>query len=119
MDRRSFLKLFAAAAPVAAVAPTYFFAPVGGWHSDVIVHAPPTVMGVQQRLNAAMDRIDDYMNRVKRGTEEHIFHATRAGIYDNGVKISKDINPELLYGLPYWQVRPPYLSDTYLGISRS
>lgn len=31
MNRRAFLKLFAAAGPVAAVAPTYFFAPVGGW----------------------------------------------------------------------------------------
>ena len=36
MDRRSFLKLFGLAAPIAAVAPTYFFAPIGGWHSDVI-----------------------------------------------------------------------------------
>ena len=36
LDRRQFLRLFAAAAPVAAVAPKYFFAPVGGWHSDVI-----------------------------------------------------------------------------------
>jgi hypothetical protein len=35
MDRRSFLKLFAAAGPVAAVAPTYFFAPVGGWRPRV------------------------------------------------------------------------------------
>jgi hypothetical protein len=32
MNRRNFLKLFASAAPVAVVAPTYFFAPVGGWH---------------------------------------------------------------------------------------
>jgi hypothetical protein len=31
MNRRASLKLFAAAGPVAAVAPTYFFAPVGGW----------------------------------------------------------------------------------------
>ena len=38
MNRRDFLRLFAAAAPVAAVAPKYFFAPVGGWHSDLIVH---------------------------------------------------------------------------------
>lgn len=43
MDRRSFLKLFAAAGPVAAVAPTYFFAPIGGWKSDVIVH-PKVIM---------------------------------------------------------------------------
>lgn len=31
MNRRSFLRMLASAAPVAAVAPTYFFAPVGGW----------------------------------------------------------------------------------------
>lgn len=31
MNRRNFLKLLASAAPVAAVAPKYFFAPVGGW----------------------------------------------------------------------------------------
>lgn len=36
MDRRGFLKLFATALPVAAVAPTYFFAPIGGWESDII-----------------------------------------------------------------------------------
>jgi len=46
MDRRSFLKLFAAAGPVAVVAPKYFFAPVGGWKSDVIVH-PRTATGAQ------------------------------------------------------------------------
>lgn len=38
MNRRNFLKLFASAAPVAAVAPKYFFAPLGGWHSEVIAN---------------------------------------------------------------------------------
>lgn len=33
MNRRSFLSLFGSAAAVAAVKPTYFFAPVGGWKS--------------------------------------------------------------------------------------
>lgn len=32
MNRRHFLKLLSATAPVAAAAPTYFFAPRGGWH---------------------------------------------------------------------------------------
>lgn len=45
MDRRGFLKLFAAAAPVAAIAPKYFFAPIGGWQSDVI-HSPWTTIGI-------------------------------------------------------------------------
>lgn len=31
MNRRSFLRILAGAAPVAAIAPTYFFAPLGGW----------------------------------------------------------------------------------------
>lgn len=35
MNRRNFLKMLASAAPVAAVAPTYFFAPPGGWRSTV------------------------------------------------------------------------------------
>jgi hypothetical protein len=45
MNRRGFLKLFASAAPVAVVAPTYFFAPIGGWKSDVIVN--PDYYGIQ------------------------------------------------------------------------
>lgn len=98
MDRRSFLKLFAAAGPVAAAAPTYFFAPVGGWKSDTIVNpfvSPPwmagdQVIGIQERLNRSLQLIDDYMERV-------------AG----------------LNGIPYWHVKPPYISDTYLGIART
>lgn len=38
VSRRSFLRLLGMAAPVAAAAPKYFFAPVGGWHSDVIAN---------------------------------------------------------------------------------
>jgi hypothetical protein len=38
MDRRSFLRNLLGAAPVIAVAPKYFFAPIGGWKSDVIVN---------------------------------------------------------------------------------
>jgi hypothetical protein len=37
MDRRGFLKMLGLAAPV-AIAPTYFFAPIGGWKSDVIIN---------------------------------------------------------------------------------
>lgn len=37
LTRRGFLKMLGMAAPVAAVAPKYFFAPIGGWTSDVIV----------------------------------------------------------------------------------
>ena len=67
MNRRSFLKLFAAAGPVAAVAPTYFFAPVGGWKSDVILNPWDTLTPYQVRLNAALQAIDSYMERVNLG----------------------------------------------------
>jgi hypothetical protein len=33
MNRRGFFKLLGLAAPVAVVAPKYFFAPIGGWQS--------------------------------------------------------------------------------------
>jgi hypothetical protein len=63
MNRRSFLKLFTAAGPVAAVAPTYFFAPVGGWKSDVIIDP----FSYQVRFDKALQLIDDYMERVNEG----------------------------------------------------
>jgi hypothetical protein len=44
LTRRGFLQLFGLAAPVAAVAPTYFFAPVGGWHSDTIVNPNEAIL---------------------------------------------------------------------------
>lgn len=57
MDRRGFLKLFAAAAPVAAIAPTYFFAPIGGWQSDVI-HSPYSWdFGLSPRSNVIIHNI--------------------------------------------------------------
>jgi hypothetical protein len=89
MNRRSFLKLFAAAGPVAAVAPTYFFAPVGGWKSDVVVN-PNSVP-----------------------TLDRVYFLGKNGIYENGKLIST--SPEL-WGLPYWQVND---SGVYAGISRS
>lgn len=95
MDRRSFLKLFAAAVPVAAVAPTYFFAPVGGWKSDTIIN--PSEMIVDN---------------------DRMYFVGKDGIYENGLLISSNIDPDL-WGLAYWQTKPPHLSDTYLGIART
>ena len=44
MNRRSFLRgLFGAAA--VATAPTYFFAPIGGWKSDTIVNPNEVAIG--------------------------------------------------------------------------
>lgn len=51
MDRRGFLKLFATALPVAAVAPTYFFAPIGGWKSKAIWHSPWDTWSYSPRSN--------------------------------------------------------------------
>jgi len=107
MNRRSFLKLFATAGPAAVVAPTYFFAPVGGWHSDVIFHpADPTS---HEDVIAAQEA-------------SRMYYRGKNGIYENGSEGLRPLSveiPPVLWGLPYWQVRPPYLSDTYLGISRS
>jgi hypothetical protein len=55
MDRRSFLKLFAAAGPVAVVAPKYFFAPVGGWRAQPKVD--PRLFAYQKMLNDFSNRI--------------------------------------------------------------
>jgi len=37
MDRREFLRMLGMAGPVAAAAPTYFFAPIGGWVQPTFV----------------------------------------------------------------------------------
>jgi hypothetical protein len=63
MNRRSFLKLLSAVAPVAAVTPTYFFAPVGGWKSDVISH--PYSLSFGQRPLSNLDNewhISEYLS---------------------------------------------------------
>lgn len=91
MNRRSFLKLFTAV----TVAPTYFFAPVGGWKSDTIINPNEIVVD-----------------------NDRMYFMSKEGIYENGLLISSPIDPEL-WGLPYWTTRPPYLSDTYMGIARS
>lgn len=57
LTRRGFFRLFggaAAAVAVAAVAPTYFIPPIGGWKSDVILYpqmpAIPEEIWEAQRL---------------------------------------------------------------------
>lgn len=88
MNRRSFLKIFAAAGPVAAVAPTYFFAPVGGWKSDVIVNP------LQERLDASCRIMDDYMARVEYGMFLHdvgIPYWHVPGISDTYLGISRTV----------------------------
>lgn len=59
MDRRAFLRFLGGAAPVAAVAPTYFFHPA--------------------QARAAAE----------------------------------------IFGIPYYQTKPPYIGDEYMGISRN
>lgn len=48
MNRRGFLKLFggaAAATAAAAIAPKYFFAPIGGWKSSILVNPIECTIG--------------------------------------------------------------------------
>lgn len=42
MNRRGFLKMLGMAAPVAAVAPSYFFAPTSGWDTIPSGHSVPS-----------------------------------------------------------------------------
>lgn len=57
MNRRSFLKLFAAAGPAAAIAPTYFFAPIGGWKSDLIINPNLPLRFVDLRAKDYLDAL--------------------------------------------------------------
>lgn len=47
MNRRGFLKLFGGAAVAASANPVRFFAPIGGWKSDVIVNPNNGIFGLQ------------------------------------------------------------------------
>lgn len=64
MDRRSFLKgLFAgtAAAVIAETIParSYFFAPIGGWQSDLIFHPPKLMFNPPAEwFKPALGRVD-------------------------------------------------------------
>lgn len=98
MNRRAFLKLFAAAGPVAAIAPTYFFAPVGGWKSDLIVKPDPRMIMVSNPTGP------DWL-------KERFVNAKQREVIESGLPMS-------LWGLQYWATKPPYISDEYMGISR-
>ena len=92
MDRRSFLKLFAAAGPVAAVAPTYFFAPVGGW--DLEAHNRAKLAEIAKLYHQSW-----LVNMVQRDTERlreqfwYCHPAQRAAI--------EALTPMHLWGLQY------------------
>jgi len=94
MDRREFLRMLGMAGPVAAAAPTYFFAPIGGWHSDVIVNPNRKVVIVSNPSGPSSWVKQYFLDAQARG--ESIEH--------------------LLWGLPYYQTKPP---AEYLGISRA
>ena len=116
MDRRAFLRLFAAAGPVAAVAPTYFFAPVGGWKSDVIVHpdepclTAEMVRKFQHLMDRAMSNPSGIENSILR--DSYVHPKQREAV--EAIMV-----PEELWGLPYCQSKQPYIADEYMGISRS
>jgi hypothetical protein len=104
MNRRYFLKLFAAAGPVAAVAPTYFFAPVGGWKTR-------TPAGdAFARFLARMNSTDSV--ETAAGRQFWYTHPAHKPMID---ELFKPV-PEELWGLPYYQTKPPYIAETYGGI---
>jgi hypothetical protein len=64
MNRRNFLKMLASSVPVAAVAPTYFFAPVGGWPRSEY----------QRRMDAAQRIIEKWCAEVGSAQNVYYFH---------------------------------------------
>lgn len=64
MDRRSFLKMLGAAAPVAAISPTYFFAPKGGWHRTYSFKDVTGIFVPDYRLSTAITDDLDSLGRI-------------------------------------------------------
>jgi hypothetical protein len=86
MNRRRFLQMLGMAAPVAAVAPTYFFAPVGGWHSDVIAH-PPTLLEFAQMIIVSTPS-----ERRRSWLEEHF----KRGMYEELIWIANPAQAKVI-----------------------
>jgi hypothetical protein len=62
LSRRSFLGMLGLGAATAAVAPTYFFAPIGGWKSDTIINP------LYNEVSAAeLEQVRDYLVTVTPG----------------------------------------------------
>lgn len=92
MDRRNFLRVLAGAAAAPAV--THFLPPIGGWHSDVIVHpARPDMLGdiVAAQLEAIISaqRKDWGRERIMR-----ILAAERIALWTHGgyITYSRTVN---------------------------
>lgn len=91
MNRRSFLGLLGGLC--AASATSYFFAPIGGWKSDVISHAPMPAWAVisvwprpwfehediQQRMNRSMNILNTHFAEMKGA------YAPRGNGYPEGI----------------------------------
>ena len=60
LTRRGFLRLLGLAAPVAVAAPKYFFAPIGGWKSDVIFN-PENVLNCPSLSAVAAIQMEQVM----------------------------------------------------------
>jgi hypothetical protein len=98
MNRRNFLRILAgtAASPIIAPAVTYFLPPVGGWPI----------------LETAIGQQPPYRGLVRLISNPSGPSWVRDQFLVPGL-------PQELWGLQYWQVKPPYISDEYLGISRA
>lgn len=88
MNRRNFLKLFAGAAPVAAVAPTYFFAPVGGWPK-----VDPRLTEYQRMLLSFAERMTSPEPETAMGQQQLWY-----------MHPAQRVAAEKLWGLPYYQM---------------
>lgn len=83
MNRRRFLSILAGTAAASTV--SYFLPPIGGWHSDVIAHAPEwghmnyslgfqcpseiwSVSGQRAALERAKVQLEEHWQRLQRGT---------------------------------------------------
>lgn len=109
MNRRSFLKMLASAAPVATVAPTYFFAPPGGWL------ASPQVDPRLSQYQSMLLRFCEQMTRsVPEHENQYIFHpaqrkAAEALMFDGLIWSTPPSDPESFDFVPL----------TYGGIDRA
>ena len=108
MNRRSFLKLFGGATAVAAVTPTYFFAPTGGWVKSqggvFMPHPGESILPATtaKRFRDALPRAGEYVV-----DEERTFHFNEA---DAGRPIKITYQYSVDNGLNFYDLRPTALA---------
>jgi hypothetical protein len=69
VNRRSFLGLLAGAG--AATATSYFFAPIGGWKSDVIIDPNAELRAKWMEAYPTLEQQGEWLERAQRRLEEY------------------------------------------------